>query len=54
MLRFQQSVLAAYGYQPTDEEWVKNPPRPGSGAGSDKSPIIGTYELTLDEQEVAA
>ncbi len=25
---FQQSVLAAYGYLPTDEEWVKNPPVP--------------------------
>ncbi|OIJ68306.1 C-glycoside deglycosidase beta subunit domain-containing protein [Streptomyces mangrovisoli] len=50
-LRFQQSVLAAYGYLPTDEEWVKNPPTPGSGAGSDKTPEIVAYRLTLTEPE---
>lgn len=50
-VRFQQSVLAAYGYLPTDEEWVKNPPKPGTGAGSDKAPQIVTYKLTLNEQE---
>lgn len=48
-IRFQQSVLAAYGYLPTDEEWVKNPPKPGTGAGSDKTPEIVTYTLTLNE-----
>lgn len=46
---FQQSVLAAYGYHSTDEEWVLKPPRPGFGAGSDKTPTIMTYELTLSE-----
>ena len=46
-VRFQQSVLAAYGYLPTDEEWVRNPPKPGSGAGSDKTPYIVSYKLTL-------
>ncbi|SPB18191.1 hypothetical protein NOV72_05390 [Caballeronia novacaledonica] len=50
-IRFQQSVLAAYGYLPTDEEWVRNPPKPGSGAGSDKAPQIVTYSLTLNTQE---
>jgi hypothetical protein len=50
-IRFQQSVLAAYGYLPTDEEWVRNPPKPGSGAGSDKTPQIVTYELALNEKE---
>jgi hypothetical protein len=50
-VRFQQSVLAAYGYQPTDEEWVRNPPKPGSGAGSDKTPQIISYTLTLTEKE---
>ncbi|GAA3792625.1 MULTISPECIES: C-glycoside deglycosidase beta subunit domain-containing protein [Amycolatopsis] len=50
-IRFQQSVLAAYGYQPTDEEWVANPPKPGSGAGSDKAPQIMTYTLILNEEE---
>ncbi|MFH8253161.1 DUF6379 domain-containing protein [Microbacterium sp. B2969] len=50
-LRFQQSVLAAYGYLPTDEEWVKNPPTPGTGAGSEKTPQIITYTLPLVEEE---
>ncbi|WP_316677814.1 DUF6379 domain-containing protein [uncultured Tolumonas sp.] len=45
---FQQSVLAAYGYLPTDEEWVKNPPVPGKGAGSDKTPHVVKYELIVE------
>lgn len=49
-VRFQQSVLAAYGYLPTDEEWVRNPPEPGTGAGSEKTPEIQTYTLSLTEQ----
>ena len=53
-VRFQQSVLAAYGYMPTDEEWVLNPPVPGSGAGSDKAPHILTYSLVLQEDGAAA
>ncbi len=48
-LEFQQSVLAAYGYMPTDEEWVKEPPAPGSGAGSDKTIFVVTFELPLME-----
>lgn len=48
-LEFQQSILAAYGYMPNDEEWVKNPPVPGSGAGSDKTVFIVTFELELQE-----
>ncbi len=51
VVRFQQSVLAAYGYQPTDEEWVRNPPKPGSGAGSEKTPQIVKYELTLSGED---
>jgi hypothetical protein len=51
VIRFQQSVLAAYGYLPTDEEWVRNPPKPGTGAGSDKTPNIVTYRLTLGDKE---
>lgn len=50
IVRFQQSVLAAYGYLPSDEEWVRNPPKPGTGAGSDKTPQVITYELTLNEE----
>jgi hypothetical protein len=47
IIEFQQSILAAYGYLPTDEEWVKNPPEPGTGAGSDKTRNVVKYELTL-------
>jgi hypothetical protein len=47
VIRFQQCVLAAYGYLPTDELWVKHPPKPGTGAGSDKTPAIITYKLKL-------
>ena len=50
-IRFQQCVLAAYGYLPTDEEWVRNPPKPGSGAGSDKTPYIVTYQLALSGEK---
>lgn len=53
-IEFQQSVLAAYGYLPTDEEWVKCPPEPGTGAGSDKTKNIVTYRLKLQEQEEEA
>ena len=49
VIDFQQSVLAAYGYLPTDEEWIKNPPEPGTGAGSDKTKNIVSYELELQE-----
>jgi Domain of unknown function (DUF6379) len=52
VVRFQQSVLAAYGYLPTDEEWVHHPPKPGTGAGSDKTPFIVTYQLDLHDEEV--
>lgn len=48
-IEFQQSVLAAYGYLPTDEEWVKHPPEPGAGAGSDKTKNIVTYQLELQQ-----
>lgn len=51
VIEFQQSILAAYGYLPTDEEWVKNPPEPGTGAGSDKTRNVVKYELILQEQE---
>ena len=44
------SVLAGYGYRPTDEEWVRSPPAPGSGAGSDKSPDISEFHLNLSEE----
>ena len=43
----QQSILAAYGYMPTDEEWIRNPPEPGSGAGAGKTQAICYYGLML-------
>lgn len=45
----QQSILAQYGYMPWDEEWVKNPPEPGSGAGAGKTAAICAFELELQE-----
>jgi hypothetical protein len=51
---FQQCVVAGYGYLPTDEEWVKNPPIPGNGSGSDKTPQIITYELELQGERSMA
>jgi Domain of unknown function (DUF6379) len=52
VIQFQQCVLAAYGYMSTDEEWVKQAPQPGTGAGSDKTPYIVTYTLPLVEREI--
>lgn len=49
VIDFQQCVIAAYGYMPTDAEWVKAPPEPGTGAGSDKTPQVVTYRLVLSE-----
>ena len=45
----QQSILAAYGYMPTDEEWIKNPPVPGSGAGAGKTNVICYYDIPLTD-----
>lgn len=47
----QQSVLSQYGYMPWDEEWVKNPPVPGHGAGAGKTTNICEFELMLQEGE---
>lgn len=47
----QQSILAAYGYMPWDEEWVKNPPVPGHGAGAGKTENISWFDLTLQEEK---
>ncbi|MBQ1377535.1 MAG: hypothetical protein IIY77_06160 [Lachnospiraceae bacterium] len=45
----QQSILAAYGYMPTDELWVKEPPVPGHGAGAGKTGSISWFDLELQE-----
>jgi hypothetical protein len=34
---------------PWDEEWVKNPPIPGTGKGSGKTDVICNFELILQE-----
>lgn len=49
-IELQQSVLAQYGYMPWDEEWVKNPPKPGSGAGVGKTAAICSFDLPLMEE----
>ena len=45
----QQSILAQYGYMPWDEEWLKNPPVPGSGAGAGKTVALCRFDLELQE-----
>ena len=50
-IRLQQSILAAYGYMPWDEEWLKNPPVPGKGAGAGKTDNICEYKLRLQNQQ---
>jgi len=47
VIGLQQSVLAQYGYMPWDEDWVKNPPVPGSGAGAGKTGIVCEFDLVL-------
>ena len=47
VIDFQQCIVAAYGYLPTDQEWVESPPTPGTGAGSDKTPHVVTFRLPL-------
>ncbi len=47
---FQQSILSSYGYMPTDEEWIRNPPVPGQGAGAGKTEQICYYELELQKE----
>lgn len=49
IIKLQQSVLSQYGYMPWDEEWLKNPPVPGSGAGAGKTASISSFTLKLQE-----
>lgn len=49
VIALQQSILAQYGYMPWDEEWLRNPPEPGSGAGAGKTSSICEFHLTLQE-----
>lgn len=54
IIRFQQSVLAPYEYLPSNGEWVKTTPKPGTGMGSDETPKIPTYTLALNERKVTS
>lgn len=49
IIRLQQSVLAQYGYMPWDEEWLRNPPVPGKGAGAGKTSNICEFKLKLQQ-----
>lgn len=49
VIKLQQSILSQYGYMPWDEERLKNPPVPGSGAGSGKTASICSFTLKLQE-----
>ena len=49
IIKLQQSILSQYGYMPWDEEWLKNPPVPGNGAGSGKTASICSFTLELQE-----
>ena len=49
VITLQQSVLEQYGYRPWDEEWVKNPPIPGSGEGAGKTDELCKFKLRLQK-----
>ncbi len=38
-LGMMQSVFTQYGWMPHDEEWIRNPPRPGAGAGGKQDAV---------------
>ena len=44
-LDYLPSTMDAYGYQAHDEEWVKNPPKPGQGGGKQFRPCHFDLEL---------
>jgi hypothetical protein len=48
-ITLQQSVLSMYGYTFHDEEWIKSPPEPGSGAGAGKTDVMCEFELELQK-----
>ena len=48
-VKYQQCSLEGYGYSPTDEEYVKNPPKPGQLGFGGKTDRVNCYELELKE-----
>jgi len=47
----QQCVLAQYGYWPHDQEWIENPPMPGSGLGGGKVQKVVYFDLALQAKQ---
>lgn len=45
---YMQATLDAYGYNAHDDEWVVNPPKPGTGGGG-KTHHIVKFNLELQE-----
>ena len=45
---YMQATLDAYGYNAHDDEWVANPPKPGTGGGGKTHHIV---KFNLDLQE---
>ncbi len=42
-----QSVLSQYGWMPHDEEWIKNPPRPGSPEAGGKTGHVCYFDMEV-------
>lgn len=42
-----QCVFTQYGWQPHDEEWIKNPPYPGSAEAGGKAERVYWYDMEL-------
>jgi hypothetical protein len=48
VIEYMPATLDGYGYNAHDEEWIKNPPKPGTGGGG-KTHNICKFELELQE-----
>lgn len=48
-IKYRQCTLDGYGYSPTDEEYVTNPPKPGDMGGGGKTNRINVFEMELKE-----
>lgn len=48
-IKYMECILGAYGYNDTDEEYVKNPPKPGDPRGAAKTSRLNVFELEIKE-----
>ena len=48
-IKYMESSVQGYGYMPTAEEWVTNPPPPGDPSGAFKTGVVTVFELDLNE-----